>query len=170
MDLFLLNLFLTKQEVQMFASTNPAKGRKIFMMFFILLIVFLSITAVAKEAVKTEQKASSYLDYSVFNEDEFSLIERNLLNGLKSNNEGLQISSAYFLGEMKSGKALILLLRLLSKSQTDYAKIIAAVSLYKIESEIGMYRIKWLSEFEDNEYLRKNYKRIYQAYLNKKSL
>ena len=154
----------------MFASTNPAKGRRTFMMLFILLIVFLSSTLIAKEAVKTEQKASSYLDYSVFNEDEFSLIERNLLNGLKSRNEGLQISSAYFLGEMKSGKALIPLLRLLSKSQTDHAKIIAAISLYKIESEIGMYRIKWLSEFEDNAFLRKNYKRIYHAYLNKKSL
>lgn len=58
-------------------------------------------------------------------------IEKNLLVGLNSDNEGLKFSCAYYLGEIQSSKAVIPLLRLFHSGKTDEMKIIAALSYAK---------------------------------------
>ena len=112
--------------------------------------------------------ASTYNDFTVFSEEEYDQIEVNMLAGIKSDNTGLQTSCAYFLGEMKSDRAMIPLLKLVTNGKTEEARIIAALSLYKIESKIGMYRLKKLSEAnEKSELVRKVFDRLYEIYISK---
>jgi HEAT repeat protein len=134
----------------------------------VLLVVTLSMTVFAGGVGKPTRPApTSYIDFSVLSEKEYSLMEKNLLLGIKSNNSGLKTSSAYFLGEMKSNKALIPLLRLLKNGKTEESRIIAALSLYKIESKIGMYRLKYYAQTDESELVRKTFDRLYKIYVSK---
>jgi HEAT repeat protein len=143
-------------------------SNKTAVVFSVLLVVALSITVFAGGASKpTRSYITSYNDFSVFSKEEYSRIEKNLLIGIKSNNAGLQKSSAYFLGEMKSDKAMIPLLRLVTNGKTEESRIIAALSLYKIESKIGMYRLKGLAQSDENELVRKVFDRLYKIYVSK---
>lgn len=127
-----------------------------------ILLIFSSVLS-AKEPVKP---ASSYNDFTIFTEDEFVLIEDNLLTGVKSKNSGLQTSCAYFLGEMNSSKAMIPLLILATTGDTEEARIIAGLSLYKIHSKIGMYRLNGLSKSDESELVRRVFDRIYNKYVS----
>jgi len=141
---------------------------KTAVVFNVLLVVSLSMTVFAGGASKpTRSSPTSYNNFSVFNEEEYSRIEDNLMLGIKSNNVGLQTSSAYFLGEMKSDKALIPLLRLVQNGETEYSRIIAALSLYKIKSKIGMYALKGLSQIDESELVRKVFDRLYKTHVSK---
>ena len=111
-----------------------------------LVLIFSSILTAREPAKPAKNVVSSYNNFTVFTEDKLSLIEDNLLTGIKSKNSGLQTSCAYFLGEMKSSKAMISLLRLARNGATEEARIIAGLSLYKIHSKIGLYQLKGLSE------------------------
>ena len=132
-----------------------------------ILLIILSGLILAKEPAKpAKYVVSSYNDYTVFTDDRLSVIEDNLLNGLKSKNIGLQTSCAYFLGEMNSGKAMIPLLRLVRNGSTEEARIIAGLSLYKIHSRIGMYQLKGLAERDESELVRKVFDRLYKKYVS----
>ena len=139
----------------------------------IINLVFVSITSLllystafgAKLSNVDEQEKAGYNNYTILSDEEYNQAEQNLLAGIKSGNLGLQTSSAYFLGEMKSDLALIPLLRLVQNGETEEARIIAALSLYKIESNIGMYRLKHLAETDESELARKVFARIYQKYV-----
>ena len=135
-------------------------------------IVFALSTSIvfATEPVKPAKASSTstYNDFTVFSEEDYDEIEANLLAGIKSDNTGLQTSCAYFLGEMKSDRAMIPLLKLVTNGETEEARIIAALSLYKIKSKIGMYRLKQLSEtYEESEIVRKVFDRLYEIYVSK---
>ena len=136
---------------------------KVFGVAALVLFLF-QVTAVAGNAVIVKAQPRSFNDYSSFSEEEKERIEENLLQGVNSSNLGLQTSSAYFLGELKSSKAIIPLLKLLRDGATEEARIIAAISLYKLDSGIGMYRLKWYSVHEENELLKRNFTRIYNTY------
>jgi len=132
-----------------------------------MLILILSSALFATEPPKpAKYVANSYNNYTVFTEDKLSLIEDNLLTGVKSKNSGLQTSCAYFLGEMKSSSAMIPLLRLARNGATEEARIIAGLSLYKIHSKIGMYQLKGISERDESELVRKVFDRIYKKYVS----
>jgi hypothetical protein len=152
----------------MLSSTIRSNKLKNFSLLIILISPVFTGQLLAGGMPSKEKQPSTYLDYTVFSEEKLEGIEANLINGLNSNNHGLRVSSAYYLGEMKSDRAVIPLLKLLRNGETEAAKIIAAISLYKIDSGIGMYRLKWLSQNEENEMLRANYERIYRAYLANK--
>ena len=111
---------------------------------------------------------NSYIDYSFFSDEEYSQIEENYLFGLSTNNIGLRTSCAYFLGEMKSDKAIIPLLKLLRYGETEQERIIAALSLYKIGSKRGIYKIKILAETDKSERVRKVLGRLYSTYVAQK--
>ena len=66
------------------------------------------------------------------NNSDYSTFETNLLVGLNSDNQGLMVSSAYFLGEIKSEKAVIPLMAMLHSSESQAARQVAALALYKI--------------------------------------
>lgn len=93
------------------------------------------------------------------------LIEQNLLIGLQSENEGLRISSAYMLGEVKSDLAVIPLLRILKSDNDENARIVAALSLFKIGDARGIYAIKKGMDFDSSERVRELCKKFYYTYL-----
>ena len=85
----------------------------------LLLLLLLSFaTTFAKDLTKTE----------------YTTIEDNLLVGISSENKGLRLSAAYFLGEIQSEKAIIPLMAILHDSDESCARQVAALALYKINS------------------------------------
>jgi len=135
----------------------------IFISFISLL--FYSTAFGTKLSNGDEQGKTGYNNYAILSDEGYHQVEQNLLAGIKSGNIGLQTSCAYFLGEMKSDRALIPLLKLVKNGETDEARIIAALSLYKIESKIGMYSLKYLAETDDSELARQVFTRIYKKYV-----
>ena len=133
------------------------------------LVMFFSVVLFALEPAKpAEYVTSSYNNFNVFADEKLSLIEDNLLNGVKSDNVGLQTSCAYYLGEMKSDLALIPLLRLARNGKSEEARIIAGLSLYKIESHIGLHILKGRAVNDESELVRKVFDRLYKKYLSNK--
>ena len=143
---------------------------------FLLLVLFLStgvyadgndelIPEILKPEISALESKLMFNDFSTFSETKLSVIEENLIRGIKSDNTGLQTSCAYFLGEMKSGKALIPLLKLAKHGATEESRIIAALSLYKIHSKIGMCQLKGLAKSDESELVRKVFDRIYKKYM-----
>ena len=82
-------------------------------------------------------------------------IEENYLVGLNSDVPGLQVSCAYFLGEMKSERAVVPLMKIFrDENNAPGQRLMAAWSLYKIGDERGMYLIKCEADDPDCDYLR----------------
>ncbi len=143
---------------------------QLHIVFAAIVIVISTSLLFAAEPVKPAKanSTSTYNNFNVFSEEEYDQIEANMLAGIKSDNTGLQTSCAYFLGEMKSDRSMIPLLKLVTNGKTEEARIIAALSLYKIESNIGMYRLKHLAESDESELARRVFERIYNIYLSDK--
>ena len=96
---------------------------------------------------------------------ELEKFEKNLLEGIKSDNFGLQMSAAYILGELRSRKSIIPLLEILHSNKDEAGRIVAALALYKIGDYKGIYAVKMASKFDDSERVRKNCERFYYEYL-----
>jgi hypothetical protein len=67
--------------------------------------------------------------------------ESNYIKGLESDVHNLRMCCAYFLGELKSQKAMIPLMRMF-RNEKDDAKLVAAWSLLKIGDPRGVYLVK----------------------------
>lgn len=76
----------------------------------------------------------------------YSMIENNYLRGLSSDNLGVRKSAAFFLGEMKSSKAVVPLMNILKTEKDEPLRIIAAWSLIKIGDFRGINLVKHVSE------------------------
>ena len=97
------------------------------------------------------------------------LIEQNYIQGVTSENQGLKVSSAYYLGEMKSSKAVIPLMRILREDNCEGARLAAALALVKIGDARGIYIVKKAVDFNDCEKVRKMAKHLYAAYITGES-
>ncbi|MGE5429574.1 MAG: HEAT repeat domain-containing protein [Syntrophomonadaceae bacterium] len=96
--------------------------------------------------------------------------EESLLKSIKSDNFDERVNSAFTLGELKSSKALIPLLSMLHNETADGARIMAALSLYKIGNAQGLYAIARAAEFDKSERVRKMCANFYNDYvLNEKA-
>ncbi len=102
--------------------------------------------------------------------EKYSSIESNLLQGLKSEVEGLKVSCAYYLGEIKSQKAVLPLMKILRDDNCYAARIVAALSLIKIDDEQGVYMVKRTALFNNQEGVRKMSEKFYLAHLWQKYL
>ncbi|MHB9039425.1 MAG: HEAT repeat domain-containing protein [Melioribacteraceae bacterium] len=98
----------------------------------------------------------------------YEAIELNRLIGLASDNEGLKVSCAFNLGEMKSQKAVIPLIAMLRDGKTDEERIIAALSLMKIRNAQGVYMVSRAAKFNNNERVRYICEKFYNGYLLEK--
>jgi hypothetical protein len=76
-----------------------------------------------------------------------ALIEKNLLIGLNSTNEGLRYSCALMLGNIKSTRAVIPLMALLKQCDNFKLKTAAAWALCNIGDARGTYAVKREVEF-----------------------
>ena len=92
-------------------------------------------------------------------------VESNLLVGVQSDNLGLKISSAFYLGELKSEKAVDDLMKILREDPNTGARLMAALSLVKIENEQGLYMVKRTAQFNTDERVRRMSDKLYYAYL-----
>jgi hypothetical protein len=123
----------------------------------------------------TKSAILSFLLFAVFSTNIFAGsnnrrdIEQNLLAGLTSENEGLRLSCAYFLGEYKSESAVIPLMNALNIEDKICMRIIAALSLIKIGDERGVFLVQRTSVFDNCEVVRKISERFYLSYLLNKS-
>lgn len=95
------------------------------------------------------------------------MIIKNLLVGVTSENYGLRTSSAFLLGEFQVDESVIELLGMLHKEESDDARIMAALSLLKIEGPRGIYAIKQAVKFDKSERVRKFCEKFYNHYLEK---
>ena len=77
-------------------------------------------------------------------------VEANLLAGVNSGNSGLRTSAAMMLGDIRSTKAVIPLLRMLKNESDERARIVAALALYKIGSPVGIYAVKQTARFDNS--------------------
>lgn len=112
-----------------------------------ILVVFLFAFSVSSLA-----QAPAELQKTGFNREQ---IEENYLVGLNSDVAGLQVSAAYFLGEMKSERAVIPLMKMFrDENNAPGQRLMAAWSLYKIGDERGLYLIKCEAENPECDYLR----------------
>ncbi len=104
------------------------------------------------------------------NANTYETIELNRLFGLASDNEGLRVSCAFNLGEMKSQKAVIPLMQLLREGNTLEERVIAALSLVKIGDSQGVYLVSRLAKFSNCEKTRRMCERFYNGFLYQKYL
>ena len=121
----------------------------------LLFVMFISATAAYAGGSPVEEAKINY-----------ALVEANLLVGLSSDNAGLSASSAYYLGEIKSQKAVIpLMAKLRSNNGCCSQRIMAALSLYKIKDERGMFLIKRLAKLDPDKRVRRICTAFYNAHL-----
>ena len=98
-------------------------------------------------------------------ESKYETIENNLIAGVKSDNLGLRVSAAYFLGEINSNRAVIPLMHMLKNSDIEEERLVAALSLAKIKSEKGMFAVKQRIKFDDSERVQRMCQIFYNDYL-----
>ena len=87
--------------------------------------------------------------------------EKNLIIGLNADNYGLKSSAAQILGDIKSQKAVIPLMKILKSSDDDNLRIIAALSLYKIQNPMGMFAVRQAIRFDESNRVRKICRNLY---------
>jgi HEAT repeat protein len=95
--------------------------------------------------------------------------EINYLEGLKSDNEGLRGSSAYFLGEINSSDAIIPLMHVLRNDESECVRTMAALSLIKLNDARGIHLVKNEIKFNDFEKVREICQKFYSGYLKEKN-
>jgi len=92
-----------------------------------------------------------------------------LLEGLNTENRGLQAGCAYMLGELCCDRSVITLLDILHSNPSEELRILAALSLYKIGDSRGIYAIKQAIKFDESERVSRLCEKFYSAYMKNES-
>jgi hypothetical protein len=103
----------------------------------IITLLFIAVTVVYAE--------DPYLPANANQE----LIEDNLLIGLNSDNDGLRYSCALMLGDIKSSRSVIPLMKVLKQCDNLKLKTVAAWALCNIGDARGTYAVKREVELND---------------------
>ena len=97
----------------------------------------------------------------------YESVEINYLMGLKSKNESIKASSAYFLGEIKSKKAVVPLMDMFRNEDNDGSKLVAAWSLLKIGDPRGVFLVKRAVDSRKNETINIMLQHYYKEFILK---
>ena len=119
------------------------KNLKIFIMVLITVLTSLTLYAGPNEIIDSK-------------------VEKNLIEGLKSDNLGLVTNSAYLLGEVGTSKSVIALMKVLRDGKTEEERISAALALTKINTEKAMYAVKQRAIYDESERVRRSCSMFYQ--------
>jgi HEAT repeat protein len=128
-----------------------------------LITVFLTLLVVQSLSAQTPE----------FPAEKKSAIVDNLTVGIESKNTGLHTSAALvmydlineaYLETTDASKAIIPLLKMLNDGKTDEERIAAAVALYELGNPIGIYRLRGVAVFDDNEKVATICKNLYYTY------
>lgn len=90
-------------------------------------------------------------------------IEKNLIKALETDNEGVMLDAAYYLGEYKCEAGIIPLMKVLNDSEKDGLRIMAALALAKIGTGKSLYAVKQNIYFDDSESVRRFCLQFYTA-------
>jgi len=108
-----------------------------------------------------------------FPREKKSAIVDNLTLGIESDNTGLHTSSALvmydlinesYLESSDASKAMVPLLKLLNNGKTNEERIAAAVALYQLGNPVGIYRLRGVAVFDDNQKVASVCKNLYYSY------
>ena len=125
-----------------------------------LLFLWLSLSFVV--AITTVSFAQA--DKEISTPSKYEAIEANYLTGINSDNQGLKVSSAYFLGNMKSSRAVIPLMKMFRNEKNNGAKLVAAWSLLKIGDSRGVFLVKRESELGNCDGINCMLHQLYEDY------
>jgi len=110
---------------------------------------------------------------AAFSAEKKSAVTENLTTAIKSDNTGLQTSGAVILSDLISDSylessdgsiAMIPLLKMLKDGKTDEERIAAAVALYQLGNTIGIYSLRGVAVYDDNEKVANICKNLYYSY------
>jgi HEAT repeat protein len=121
----------------------------------IVILAAVLLLGISSVNIRAEKRA----DENILTKDAVS----NYLVGIKSDNEGLRISCAYFMGEYKVEDAIIPLMKMLNSEKSEEARIIAALSLAKIGTGKAVYAVKQASVLDSSERVRNLCARFYSS-------
>jgi hypothetical protein len=98
------------------------------------------------------------LTFTSFGTDKPGLSEtsvKSLINGINSENYGLRVSCAQMLGDYKVDIAVNHLLKMLHSEETEEARIVAALALYKVGSDKALFAVKRAASYDKSLRVRK---------------
>ncbi len=95
------------------------------------------------------------------------LILKTLMEGINSGNRGCCAGCTYMMGELCCEGAVIPLLSILHGGKCEEVRIMAALSLYKINDARGIFAIKQAARFDDSERVKRMCGIFYNAHLNR---
>jgi len=121
----------------------------------ILAISLLLLGAVSIFAEEIKSNVSTHLTEEAVN---------NYLEGINSNNLGLRVSCAYYLGEYKVSEAILPLMKMLNRDKSEEARIVAALSLIKIGSDKAVFAVKQAANFDKSERVRNLCEKFYNSF------
>ena len=119
--------------------------KKLSVAYLVIAIVVLLVISIKAENILDTKKENAVKSLSL---------------GLLSENSGLRASSALILGQLidskyinkdKTGSAVVPLMKMLNKGNSDEERIAAALALYKIGDNRGIYKLKTSSKFDDSK-------------------
>ena len=136
--------------------------KKISIAYLIFTIVILLVISAKAESISDASEANAI---------------ENLTLGLSSANSGLRISSALVLGQLidarflneeKTNATILPLMSMLNKGNSDEERIAAALALYKIGDNRGIYNLKNSAKFDESKRVKDICYKLYYAF-NKKN-
>ncbi len=90
---------------------------------------------------------------------------KNILENIKSDNDGVKRSSIYFVGYYRITEVEEALIEQLKKEQNPSNRILIALVLYELGSEDGLLAVKNLAATDNNQKVRRMSTHIYNEYL-----
>lgn len=97
--------------------------------------------------------------------EQYARAEQNLLDALASDNIGLRQSAAFMLGELKSKRAVIPLMRMMHEADNDRCQCVAALALCRIGDPIGVYAVKREAQLNKDQLMRCRAAWFYEEYV-----
>jgi HEAT repeat protein len=97
--------------------------------------------------------------------EKYAQAETNLLVGLASDNQGLKESAAYMLGEIKSDRAVVPLMRMLKDSEEESSRVVAALALCRIGDARGVFAVKQATRFDESTFVQQRCAWFYDQYV-----
>jgi hypothetical protein len=94
----------------------------------------------------------------------------NLINGIKSDNEGLKRSCIYFAGKYKVAKTVDALIEELEDAETTESKYLISLSLYLIGDSRGIEAVRKVAATDQNPRTRNLVSAVYKAHVNNQNL
>lgn len=100
---------------------------------------------------------------------EHNIVHFDPVEGLKSDNPLIRFDSAFILGEIKEYSADIALMKALREDEDESVRIVAALSLIKMESPVGVHLVKRIAELSDCPRTCKILNKFYNSYTKHKT-